>query len=337
MATTQLSDIIEPTVYQDLPSVDNPEKTAFFESGVAIRNPLLDQRASGDGKITELPFWNDIDPTVEPNLSNDVPGDTATPAKVTQGEQIARKLFLNHGLSAADLASEMSMGDDAIQHIRNRFDTYWRRQWQRRVISCLDGVLADNIANDSGDMVNSVASESIAGQTAATRFSRTNFTSAAFTLGDAFENTGIVAMHSVIYKQAVDNDDIDFIPDSQGNLTIPTYLGKRVVLDDGMTVTAGTTDGFKYTTILFGAGAIGYGEGMARVPVEVEREAAQGNGGGIETLWNRKSWIVHPFGTQFTSTTVTGESPSLAEFKLAANWDRVVQRKNIPIAYLITN
>lgn len=336
MATVQLADIIDVTVFNDLPAVNSPEKTAFFESGVAVSNPLLNAIATGAGKVAELPFWNDIDPTDEPNLSSDDPGTSATPAKVTQGEQIARKLFLNHGLSASDLASELAMGSQAMEHIRSRFDTYWTRQWQRRVIACLDGVLADNIANNSGDMVNDAAIEDGNNATAANLFSRSNFTSAAFTLGDAFENTGIVAMHSVVYKRAVDNDDIDFIPDSQGQLTIPTYLGKRVVVDDGMTVTAGGTSGFKYTTILFGAGAIGYGNGMPIVPVEVEREAAQGNGGGIETLWNRKTWIVHPSGFQFTGTPA-GDSPTLAEFRSAASWDRVVERKNVPVAYLITN
>lgn len=336
MATVQIADIIDVTVYQDLAPVNSPEKTGFYESGVITRNPLLDAIASADGKLAELPFWNDIDPTVAPNLSSDNPATIAAAAKITQGEQIARKAFLNKGLSASDLASELAMGPDAMQHIRNRFDKYWTRQWQRRLIASLNGVLADNVANDSGDMVHDVASESIAGQSAATRFSRSNFTSAAFTLGDAFENTGAIGVHSAIYKQMVDNDDIDFIPDSQGQMTIPTFMGKRVIVDDGMTVTAGSTDGFKYTTVLFGAGAVGWGEGMPKVPVELEREAAQGNGGGIETLWTRKTQIIHPFGFQNTGTPAA-DSFTLAELAAATTWDRVVDRKNVPLAFLITN
>ena len=144
-------------------------------------------------------------------------------------------------------------------------------------------------------------------------------------------------MHSVVYKRAVDNDDIEFMKDSEGLMVIPTYMGKRVVVDDLMTTVAGGTSGFKYTTVLFGAGAIGYGNGAPEVPTEVEREALQGNGGGIETLVSRKSWIVHPFGFEFTSASVAGESPTLAEFKAAGNWNRVVARKNVPVAFLITN
>jgi hypothetical protein len=126
------------------------------------------------------------------------------------------------------------------------------------------------------------------------------------------------------------------MPDSQGNLTIPTYMGLRVVVDDGMTVTAGTTSGFKYTSVIFGAGAFGYGVGSPDVPVEVEREAAQGEGGGIETLWIRNTWVLHPFGFQNTGTPAS-VSFTLAELAGAARWDRVIERKNIPMAFLITN
>jgi len=137
-------------------------------------------------------------------------------------------------------------------------------------------------------------------------------------------------------QQMVKNDDIVYIPDSQGQLTIPTYMGLRVIVDDGMTVTAGSTDGFKYTSVLFGAGAFGYGVGSPDTPVEVEREAAQGDGGGIETLWLRNTWILHPFGFQQTGTP-SGNSFTLAELGTAGVWDRVIERKNIPLAYLITN
>ena len=50
MATTQLADIIDVTVFQDLPAVNSPEKTAFYQSGVVVRTPLLDALATAAGK-----------------------------------------------------------------------------------------------------------------------------------------------------------------------------------------------------------------------------------------------------------------------------------------------
>jgi hypothetical protein len=337
MALTQLSDIIDVTVYQDIPAVDSPELTAFYQSGIITRSPFFDELASAPGKIAELPFWKDIDATDAPNISTDNPATIGVPGKIVQGEQISRKLQLNNGWSEADLAAERAMGGDALTRVRARADTYWRRQWQRYLIAATNGVLADNVANDSGDMVHDVASESIAGQSAATRFNRAAFNAAAFTLGDAFQDTGVFAVHSHVMQQMSDNDDIDFIPDSKGEKTIPTFMGRRVVVDDSMTVVAGSTDGFKYTSVLYGSQAIAWGEGNPKVPVEVEREATQGNGGGVETLWTRKTHIIHPLGYQFTSSSVASESATLAEMALAANWDRVIERKNVPLAYLITN
>lgn len=336
MATTRLSDIIDVKVFRDLPQVDGPEKTAFFDAGIVTRNGLLDEIASGPGKIVELPFWNDLDGSVEVNYSTDNPASSATPQKINQGSQIARKAFVNQGWQAADLASELAMGGTAMEAIRARTDRYFARQWQRRLVAACNGLLADNVAANSGDMVVKVAAEATGSQTADTRFNRDAFTEAAFTMGDAKSGLTAIAVHSAVHKQMVKNDDIVYIPDSQGQLTIPTYMGLRVIVDDGMTVTAGTTSGFKYTSVLFGAGAFGYGVGSPEVPVEVDRGAAAGDGGGIETLWVRNTWLLHPFGFQQTGTPA-GVSFTSAELQAATSWARVLDRKLIPMAFLVTN
>jgi hypothetical protein len=47
---------------------------------------------------------------------------------------------------------------------------------------------------------------------------------------------------------------------------------------------------------------------------------------------------MHPYGIKWTDTSVGGEFPTVAELRLAANWDRVYpERKQIPLALLITN
>lgn len=341
MALTQISDVFVPEVYNSYTAVDGPEKTAFFQSGVAVRNPVLGQLFSNGGRIAELPFWKDLDASDEPNYGTDATADVAVPANVQTGTQIARLAPLNQGYSSADLAAELA-GSDPMQQVRNRFGTYWMRQWQRRAICSLEGVIADNVANDGGDMVNDISGATNADVAAGTLFSRAAFTTAAFTSGDNFNDYTAIAVHSVVYKRMVDNDDIDFIPDSAGRLTIPTFMGRTVIVDDGMPFTAAAGTGgadaaAKYTSFMFAGGLIGFDESTPKVPVEVEREAAQGNGAGVETLWERKSWVIHPFGTQFLSATLTAGSATWAQLRLAANWDRVVDRKNVPFAALVTN
>lgn len=327
MATTRLSDVVIPEIYMDYTSYNSPEKTAFFESGIVVSNSLLNQKANSANTIAHLPFWNDLDASVAPNISSDDPAQIAVPQKTGATQMLCRVGYYNQGWSDADLVSEIS-GEDPMTHIRNRTGRYWQRVWQKKLIQVCLGVLADNIANDSGDML----------YTAGGVFTRAAFTSAVFTLGDSAEQLKGIAVHSAVLKQMVDNDDIEYIMDSDGKTQIPYYMGKRVIVDDGLpaastTVALGTVI---YTSILFGEGAIGYGNGNPEMPVEIEREAAQGNGAGVETLWERKTWIIHPLGFSFTSASVAGQSPTNAELATAANWDRKYQRKSIPMAFLRT-
>ena len=145
-----------------------------------------------------------------------------------------------------------------------------------------------------------------------------------------------------IYVTTPHNTHIDFIRDADNNTEFATYQGYRVIVDDSMTV-VGTGPSRKFISIIFGNGAIGYGEGSPSNPLEYEREASRGNGGGVETLWTRKTWLLHPFGYSFTSAVITGNgtetiarSASWQDLANASNWNRVVERKHVPIAFLVT-
>jgi len=336
MANTELANIIEPTVWMDLPSVAGPEKTAFSEAGIIATGPLLNELANAKGKTAELPFWKDLDASDEPNLSSDDATSDGVPANVTQGEQIGRKAFLNQGYSASDLVNEIAMGENALQHIRNRFDRYWQRAFQRRLIAIAQGIHADNAANDSGDMTHDVAVEILGSQTADTRWSQANYIDAAYTMGDMVDGITAIAVHSAIKKQIVEQNGAEDVRDSNGALLYQSYMGSRLIVDDTLPAIAGTTSGVKYMSILFGPAAFGFGEGNPTVPVEVDRDASNADGGGVEEIWNRKTWLIHPFGFQATGTPA-GASSSLTELKTAAFHDRVIERKNVPMAFLWTN
>lgn len=42
----------------------------------------------------------------------------------------------------------------------------------------------------------------------------------------------------------------------------------------------------------------------------------------------------HPLGFAWVEGTIAGESPTIAELGTAAHWDRVVERKAVPLAFL---
>lgn len=338
MATVQISDVVVPSVYMSYMTLNSPEISAFFESGVVVQSDLLNGIARNGGKEATIPFWKDLDATIEPNYSNDDPSDHAVPNKVGTGQMKARKSWINQGFSDMDIVQELA-GSSPMQHIRSRFDTYWTRQFSRRLIAMTVGVLADNVANDSGDMVVDISGAS--GDAA--KFNSDAFVDAAYTAGDHAEGFSAIGVHSAIMARMVKDDDIIMIPDSAGKLSIPTYKGRRVIVDDLMPK-SGSGANTVYTSVLFGGQAFGFGatngsafalgEGIPRVPVEIERSATAGNGGGMETIWERKTWMLHPFGYTWVEGSLTEFSPNLADLATASHWDRVVDRKQVPLAFV---
>ena len=102
-------------------------------------------------------------------------------------------------------------------------------------------------------------------------------------------------------------------------------------MDDGLTYGNG-----QYLSLIFGAGAFGYGEGTPKVPVELERKPSGGNGGGAEILWERKTYLLQPAGFSWKGNTNPNTSPTITQYANAANWERVFDRKQIPFAAVIS-
>ncbi|HAB3146621.1 TPA_asm: hypothetical protein GJF97_23120 [Salmonella enterica subsp. enterica serovar Enteritidis] len=345
MAITTIGNIVTDNipVLASYMTEDPVEKTAFFDSGILTPTPYAAEIANGPSNIANLPFWKSIDTSIEPNYSNDVYQDIATPRAIQTGEMMARVAYLNEGFGQADLTVELT-SQNPLQSVASRLDNFWQRQAQRRLIATALGLYNDNVSatdayHEQNDMVVDVSATS--------GFDAGAFIDATQTMGDALmgnggEVLGAIAMHSFVYAQARKAQLIDFIRDAENNTMFATYQGYRVIVDDSMTV-VGQDAQRKFISIIFGQGAVGYGEGNPSNPLEYEREASRGNGGGVETLWTRKTWLLHPFGYSFTSAVITGNgtetiarSASWQDLANAANWNRVVDRKHVPIAFLVT-
>ena len=92
-----------------------------------------------------MPFWSDL-PDVEADITSDDPTVNSTAQKVTAAKQIVRKSFVHASWSEMSLASELS-GSDALVRVQSRIQAYWDRQWEKRLIASLMGVLYSNVAN----------------------------------------------------------------------------------------------------------------------------------------------------------------------------------------------
>lgn len=336
MATTRLSDIYVAEPFDRHSLLATKTLSAMFRSGIVTDSPKIREFAQGPGKIFDMPKLNDLGDT-ESNIGDDNPANTSTPQKVGTATDQAVKHYRNQSWSETDLVSSITDPKDPLGALSNRIGAYWERQYQKILINSLKGVLADNEANDSSDMVYSVATDATGTPAAAEKVSHSTITQARLTMGDALDDLVAIGMHSTVYGTLLENDNIDFVEDSEANFRIPRYGNLFVIVDDNLPAVSGTNR-ITYTSVLFGRGAFGYGEGAPKTPSEIEREPSQGNGEGVEILYSRRHLIMHPMGIKFTNTSVASTSPTFAELAAAANWDRVYpERKQIPLAFMKTN
>ena len=334
MANVQIADIYNPLVFSAAEQESQIELNAFLASGVMVEDPRLTAMASVGGNIGELPFFKPLG-TQEPNYSNDVTGDTSTPNKITTAIMKYRLASQNQSWSTMDLAADLALADP-VSAITNRIGGYWATTNERRLIQSTMGILASNVANNSSDMVVSVATDSASTVTDAELVSNDVILDAQQTAGDHQAGFSAIAMHSVVYSRLRKQQLIDFVRDADNNTLFSTYGNLRVIVDDSLSAVAGTNR-VTYTTVIFGNGAVASGMGRTSNPSELDRAPEKGNGGGQSDLYSRRADIIHPLGFEFTSSSVAGQSATLAELATAANWSRVWERKNVPLCFLQTN
>lgn len=347
--TTRITDVVVPQVFTPYMQVLTEEKSRIIQSGIAARDPFVDDLLAGGGLTFNLPRWRDLDNDAERVATDDsVPFATADanvdttagvarppdPRKIQTLTEIAVRLSRSQSWSAADLAADLA-GSDPMMAIANRVAAYWARRLQLAFIRTWQGVIADNTANDAGDYTNNVSAAAF--QAGVTNFTAEAFLDAAVTMGDSMEDLTTVFVHSIIFNRMQKNNLIDFIPDSEGRVNIPTFLGRQVIIDDGM-----PRNGHVYESWLFGSGTTRLGIGTPPVPTEMERQAGGGNGYGQDVLHSRVQWCLHPVGHAWIGPSTPQGGPANdgtanSDLNEAASWDRrYVERKQIKFARLIT-
>lgn len=343
--TTLISDVIVPEIFNPYVQQMTEEKSRLIASGAVVRSAQLDQDLAGGGLTFNAPSFKDLD-NEEENVSTDVADDdftggsaNSTPKKTGTSNEIAVRLSRNQSWSSSDLTSALA-GVDPMNSIADRVSTYWARRLQAAFVATVNGLFADNDAAPAGtehvqgDLTNDISGVSYSA--GVTDFSAPAFIDAAVTMGDSMGDLTMVCVHSIVYARMQKNNLIDFIPDSRGETMIPTFLGRIVIVDDGV---PSPSSGI-YHTWLFGGGAALLGMGAPKVPTETARKPDAGNGGGQEVLYNRVEWSIHPVGHKYAGTPANGGPSNAAtanNLANAASWQRVYpERKQIKIARLIT-
>ena len=334
---TKVSDVVVPDIFSPYTQQLTEEKSRLIAAGGLVRSAALDLKLQEGGLTFQAPSFNDL-LNEDENVSNDDDTANSTAKKILTSLEISVRMSRNQSWSTMDLSSALA-GADPMESIAELVAGYWSRRLQAATVATMIGVFADNDAapvgteHVAGDLTNDISG---AGYVAGvTDFSGDAFLDTLLTIGDSQEDLGMVFVHSVILNRMQKNDLIDFIPDSEGRVVIPTFLGRRVIVDDGI-----PKNGNVYETWVLGEGALQLGVSSPDMPTEVERSPSAGNGGGQETLYSRLEWAIHPVGHKYAGTAGIGGPSNAATANNLANagsWQRVYpERKQIKIARLIT-
>ena len=331
MAKTQIADIIDPEIFKDSMLERTAEKSRLFQSGLVQTDAEFDELASGKGRTFHMPHWNDLT-TGSEGLSD---SSSLTPAKLAQEEDIAVKHMRGAAWSANDLAGALA-GDDPMDRVVNRVANFWMRDMQKQVlIPSLKGAFASAL---SSTHVNDIASEDYDNNGSDSNLiSSDAVIDTVGLLGDSWDQIVAISMHSVPFQRLQKLNLIEFEPLSEQGITIPRFLGREVIVDDGMPTEAGDTSGTKYTTYMFAESAVGYGEGgepslSPEEAAETDRDTLAGD----DIFVSRRHFLMHPRGVAFTGS-IAGSTPTVAELETGGNWAKRFDDKNIPVVQLTTN
>lgn len=150
MAQTQIADVVVPAEFSAYIVENSKVSTAIFQFGVAVPNGLISEQLQTGSTQFTVPVWSD-DGESETDVTSDNIAVLSTPLKLTAVPQVVRKSFLHQSWSEMSLASELA-GSEALARVQSRVQAYWDRQYERRIIASMLGVLYSNVANNASDI-----------------------------------------------------------------------------------------------------------------------------------------------------------------------------------------
>ena len=315
MAKTQISDIIVPEIFAPYVIKQTANVSELVNSGIARSSPLLDELIAKGGRVINMPLFNELSGNADV-LSDSEP---LVPTKITAHNAIAPILTRGKAWSANELASAFA-GSDPMTAAGEMLAEWWNGQERIMLTSILSGIFGEAIkTSHSIDISGAAGTASIINTSAVLDTKQL--------LGDAASKLTAVAMNSAVYTRLQKNDLIEYIPNAEGVIDFPRYLGYKIIVDDGIAPTSGI-----YNTYLFAEGAVARGEGVPEnlTSIEIGRDILASD----DMLVSRRALCLHPIGLSWKKLVTAGATASNAELAAGTNWEKVSDNKAIGIAML---
>ncbi len=349
---TKIANLWVPEVIQEAMAEPVVDRTAFIDSGVVASNSEVVAAASGPG--TDISIKYVIDPDHADQLQQE---DTAPEMrKITSGSQRAAIFNRVSPLGATALSgiiSGIKPGGDILSVLLSKIQGLRKRQRHRLVISALSGLFdvtaAPNAVTGAFKALRYDAfSETGASPSSDYLIDTTKLLYALALLGENkdFMIDGAIVMHSAIEAALVDQEQIDVVRNSEGQIVLRQWKGMQVFVSDKL-VRNGGVSGKVYYTFLCGRGSIAMGDKpqvVTDVAGEVAalqldlRDIAKNN----VAIYDRTRFICHPQGAKWDPEAgvpaAADAGPSNAELEDDANWALgAADIKNTRIVCLRTN
>jgi hypothetical protein len=285
----------------------------LWTSGIVQPVTDLNGFVSDGGNTLNMPFWQDLSGQSEV-LSATGAALSVNPITSAQDQSVVMARGKAWGVN--ELAAALS-GSDPASVIGDLVAAWWARDMQLTLKSILTGVFA--AASMSGNV------HDVSGVANGQAITAVGYLDAIQKLGDAKDRVAAVLLHSAVENQLAKLNMIDYVTFSDSAVRVPFLMGKRVIVDDGVTVT-GSGATAVYDTILFGEGAIGYadGTGTKLTEVETDRDSLAGE----DYVINRRHFVLHPRGVRYIGAAIGG-GPDNTVLATGASWSRVYENKAI--------
>jgi hypothetical protein len=331
MTKTKISDIVvvADTMYPYMVQ-RSTENSRLYQSGIVANDPQLDAAAEGAAMTVRMPFWNDLSGQSE-GLSDTT---ALTPDKIGADQDKAVKHYRGKSWAANDLVKYFA-GADPIRAIVDRIADYWTRDMQSTIlVPTLNGLFGTAGALTATHQLN-IATTAAGAPTDANRIGSEAIINGTGLLGDRWADIVGMAMHSVTFRRLQILQLIEFVSLGDQNLQVPFFLGREIIVDDGIaSIDPGGGLAIRYPIYMFGRGAIALGNATPNdgEAFETDRDSLAGD----DILITRRHFILHPRGVAFVGT-YTGQTPAPSDLSTPANWDKVYSDTNVRIIRLLVN
>lgn len=325
MAVTTIANMqIVPEKFSQYVIDRTTELNTFINSGIATPDATVAQLINGvpeGGRFIELPMWNPLEG------EEDVFGEAdVSVGNITTKQARATLLMRQRAWGSTDLAHVLG-GADPMGAVAQLIADWRNSREQKVYLAILKGIL-DTTNGALKEHVNDISGMD------ASAISRSATLDTKQLLGDHYSSLGMVFMHSATYTHLQKQELIlrqPWVNPVGETVEIETFMGYRVVVDDGMPAT-----GDIYDTYFLGAGAFIRQDGTPTgfVGTETDRDKI----GAKNYLINRWCQIIHPRGLSWVSdgvyTNAEHKYPANVDLEKATNWALTVDHKKVPIACL---